>query len=236
MVTADITGIGWVTAAGMGCGRGHSQFSMPRGPLPEIKPADVFDRPYPHFRRLDGYSRLGVASIALALKDAGADIRNEKRNIGVIASTVYGCLSTDIDYYNTVTARNGAGASPALFSYTLPNSFLGEASIRFGLTGVSFIINEQHPAERVSLQTALDCLIVGDMQKILAGVCDVECPPPFAGQSSAPPGALFLMVEKSPSNESTSYGKLAMNKKGILHFNGSEIQGFRDLVRNCLAG
>jgi 3-oxoacyl-[acyl-carrier-protein] synthase II len=236
MVTADITGIGWVTSAGMGCGRDHWRFAMTRGPLPEIKPTDVFDDPYPSFRRLDGYSRLGVAAIAFALQDAGLAEWTEKRNIGVIASTVYGSLGTDIDFYDTVMPNSELSPSPALFSYTLPNSFLGEAAVRFGLTGAGFVINEQHPAGRVSLQTALDHLAGGNPPKILAGVCDLDCPQPFVGQSGVPPGALFFMIEKRPSNGPITYGKLALNKKGDLQFNGSTIQDLYDLVQKCLAG
>jgi 3-oxoacyl-[acyl-carrier-protein] synthase II len=236
MVKADITGLGWVTPAGMGCGRDHRRFAMIRGPLPEIKPAGIFNGPYPTFRRLDGYSRLGVAAIALALRDAGLAVWTEKRNIGVIASSVYGCLGTDVDFYDTVMSRSGLGSSPALFSYTLSNSFLGEAAIRFGLTGTGFVINEQPPAGRACLQTALDHLAGGDPQKILAGVCDLDCPQPFVQESSLPPGALFFMIENCPLNESISYGKLAMNRKGTLLFNGSEIRDCYVLAQRCLAG
>jgi 3-oxoacyl-[acyl-carrier-protein] synthase II len=235
MVRADITGIGWVTSAGMGCGRDHRRFAMPRGPLPEIKPTDVFDEPYPHFRRLDGYSRLGVAAIAFALQDAGLSVWAQKRNIGVIASTVYGSLGTDVDYYDTVVPHSGLGSSPARFSYTLPNSFLGEAAIRFGLTGAGFVINEQHPAGRVCLQTALDQLGGGNPPKILAGVCDQACPQHFVGKSGVAPGALFFMIEKCPSTGSISYGKLALSKKGDLQFSGSPIDDLYDLVQKCLA-
>ncbi|MGD8890798.1 MAG: hypothetical protein PVF53_20450, partial [Desulfobacterales bacterium] len=57
---AEITGIGWVTSTGMGRGRKHQSFAMPRGKLPEIDPADMFKKPYPNFRRMDEYSRLGL--------------------------------------------------------------------------------------------------------------------------------------------------------------------------------
>ncbi len=234
---AEITGIGWVTAAGMGRGREHQSFAMPRGQLPEINPADMFKKPYPNFRRMDQYSRLGLTATALALIDAGLSEWTRERDIGIIASTFYGCLGTDVDYYKTVIPDRGAQASPALFSYTLANSFLGEAAIRFGLTGINYVITEQRPTGLAGLQTALDHIArEGVIEKILGGDCDVGCPPIFDEPAKVPPGAVFLMLEKSPGREIISYGKLQLNSSGDLLHNGSEIQDLTTLVQKCLTG
>ncbi|MDX2440765.1 MAG: hypothetical protein QNK40_09460 [Desulfobacterales bacterium] len=85
---ASVTGIGWITAAGMECGRKADSFSMPTGNLPKITGTVVFGKPYKHFGRMDEYSRLGLAAIAFALKDAGLEKWKKKRDIGIIASTV----------------------------------------------------------------------------------------------------------------------------------------------------
>jgi len=233
-VDAEITGIGWVTAAGIGLGREHQRFSMPRGQLPEINPADMFKKPYPNFRRMDEYSRLGLTATALALIDAGLSEWTRERDIGIIASTFYGCLGTDVDYYKTVIPDRGAHASPALFSYTLANSFLGEAAIRFGLTGINYVITEQQPTGLVGLQTALDHIARGAVEKILGGDCDVGCPPIFGEPAKVPPGAVFLMLEKSPGRKIISYGKLQLNSVGDLLHNGIEIQDLTDLVQKCI--
>ena len=66
-----ITGSGWVTPTTMGCGKNHDRFEWRQGELPEITRKAVFEEPYPHFGRLDRYSRLGLSAIAFALKDAG---------------------------------------------------------------------------------------------------------------------------------------------------------------------
>ena len=231
---AEITGIGWVTAAGIGLGREHQRFSMPRGQLPEINPADMFKKPYPNFRRMDEYSRLGLTATALALIDAGLSEWTQERDIGIIASTYYGCLGTDVDYYKTVIPDRGAQASPALFSYTLANGFLGEAAIRFGLTGINYVITEQRPTGLAGLQTALDNIARGAVEKILGGVCDVGCPPIFDEPVKVPPGAVFFMLEKSPGREIISYGKLQLNSAGNLLHNGIEIQDLNGLVQNCI--
>jgi 3-oxoacyl-[acyl-carrier-protein] synthase II len=231
---AEITGIGWVTAAGMGRAREHQSFAMPRGQLPEINPADMFKKPYPNFRRMDEYSRLGLTAVALTLIDAGLSEWTRERDIGIIASTFYGCLGTDVDYYKTVIPDRGAHASPALFSYTLANGFLGEAAIRFGLTGINYVITEQRPTGLAVLQTALDHINRGVIEKILGGVCDVGCPQIFGEPGKVTPGAVFLMLENSPAKERTSYGKLLFNSSGDLLFNGREIKDLTTLVQNCL--
>ena len=231
-----ITGIGWVTAASMGYGRNHESFTMPWGPLPEINPSDMFKKPYPNFRRMDKYSRLGLTGIAFALIDAGLSEWTRERNIGIIASTVYGCLETDVDYYKTVIPDRGANASPALFSYTLANSYLGEAAIRFGLTGTNYVLTEQHPTGLAGLQTALDHIIRRDVEQILGGVCDAGCPQIFGKPGIVPPGAVFFMIEKSFARKISSYGELSMNEKGDIIYNGSKIQDIAILVQKCLDG
>jgi 3-oxoacyl-[acyl-carrier-protein] synthase II len=233
---AEITGIGWVTAAGLGRGREDRGFAMPQGQLPEINPADMFKKPYPNFRRMDEYSGLGLTAIALALIDAGLSEWTRERDIGIIASTFYGCLGTDVDYYKTVIPNGGAQTSPALFSYTLANGFLGEAAIRFGLTGINYVITEQRPTGLAGLQTALDYISRGDVEKILSGVCDVGCPKVFAEPSRVPPGAVFFMIEKSFDRKISSYGELSINEKGDVIYNRGQIKDLTTLVQKCLAG
>ena len=231
---AHITGIGWVTASGMGIGRDHQVFTMPHGPLPAIDPASMFEKPYPNFRRMDAYSRLGLTAIALALIDAGLEKWTRERDIGIIASTVYGCLGTDVDYYDTVIPDKGAGASPAIFSYTLSNSYLGEAAIRFGLTGTNYVVTEQIPNGLAGLQTALVHIGRGDADKIIGGICDVGCPEVFDKKSKVAPGAVFLVLEKFVANERSIYSRLQLLRSGDLLLNGAEINGLSDLVQKCL--
>ena len=233
MAGINITGIGWVTAAGIGRGRKHQPFAMPREELPEINPADMFKKPYPNFRRMDEYSRLGLAATALALIDADLSEWTRERDIGIIASTSYGCLGTDVDYYQTVIPDGGAQASPALFSYTLANGFLGEAAIRFGLIGINYVVTEQHPTGLAGLQTALDHISRGVVEKILGGVCDVGCPPIFGEPAKVPPGAVFFMLEKHGAMERSSYGQLQLNRSGDLLLDGSEIADLTGLVQKC---
>ncbi len=231
---ASITGIGWVTAAGMGCGRKSDSFSMPTDNLPKITGTVVFGKPYKHFGRMDEYSRLGLAAIAFALKDAGLEKWNKKRDIGIIASTLYGCLHTDIDFFNTVIPDEGLMASPNLFAYTLPNCFLGEAAIHFGLTGEGFVVNDPSHARLTSLQTALDIISCEETKKMVCGICDLGRPPIFGPGQDVPPGALFFVIEKSPESNLSTYGELSLGKDGSISFNKKKISDLTSLVDECI--
>ncbi|MDD5206059.1 MAG: beta-ketoacyl synthase N-terminal-like domain-containing protein [Desulfobacterales bacterium] len=229
----NITGIGWVTASNMGCGKDHDRFALPDGSLPVIEQRELFERPYPSFRRMDEYSKLGIAAIAFALKDADLDQWTHKRNIGIIVSTEYGCLGVDLDFYGTVLREEGIGASPALFAYTLPNSFLGDAAILFGLTGKAFVINPSLPLGLAGLKLAMDSLLMGECDQILCGANNLKHPPPFDRHGKAAPGALFFVVEKA--GRTSAYGKLSFIKKGMVEFEGKEVQDLSEIVRRCLA-
>jgi len=235
-VIASITGIGWVTAAGMGCGRKSDSFSMPAGNLPKITGMAVFNKPSKQIGRMDEYSRLGLAAIAFALKDAGLEKWKKKRDIGIIASTVYGCLHTDIDFFNTVIPNGGLMASPNLFAYTLPNCFLGEAAIHFGLTGEGFVVNDPSHARLTSLQTALDIITCEETKKMVCGICDLGRPPILGPGKDVHPGALFFVIEKSPESDLSPYGEFSLDKDDSISFNKTEITDLTSLVNECLAG
>ena len=231
---ADITGIGWITAAGIGRGQDHNGFSMPPGPLPEYPPEKIFSRPYPNLRRMDDFSRLGVSAIGLALKDAGLNAWTRKRDIGVVAATVYGCLGADVDFYYTVIPQKGTQASPSIFSYTSANSFLGEAAIHFGMTGTNYAVFEQLPTGLAGLLAALAHLAAGDDEKMIGGVCDVGCPELFDQPDKFPSGAVFFMLEAVGTNPQRSYGSLVSELPGKLVFNGQPVDTLSALVDQCL--
>ena len=234
-IRADITGIGWVTTAGAGRGRVQREFGMPRGTVPDIRPELVFDRPYPNLRRMDAYSRLGLTAIGLALKDAGLDAWSEKRTIGIVSATVHGCLGADINYYETVIPDRGAHASPAVFSYTSANSFLGEAAIHFGLTGVNFVLSEEIRTGLSGISSALLHLAGGNTTGILGGFCDIGCPDLFKQRDTVSPAAVFCMLQNGGDNPRPSLGSLTLSSEGDLLLNDSPVDDLSLLVRQCLA-
>ena len=231
---ASITGIGWVTSTSMGSGRDYKPLVTQDGRLPKLTSRMIFGKSSIHFGRLDDYSKLGFAAIAFALKDARLDQWDTKRPVGIIASTTYGCLATDIDYYETVIPEGGAFASPSLFAYTLPNVYLGEVATRFGLTGQTFVVNEPELTGIAGLRMALNSLILNDCSVMLAGFCDAGRPEQFDYPAQINPGALFFVLEKAPEHRDLSYGELDMGKESLIYFREKEIPSLQSLAEMCV--
>jgi len=226
-----VTGIGWISAQSVGRGRKNARFEMVSGKLPSISRKAVFETPYLRFSRMDDFSRLGVSAVGLALQDAGLGEWTSKREVGIVVNTVYGCLHTDLDYFETVMPENGAFASPALFSYTLPNCFLGEAASRFGLTGPGYVITGQDNSGLSSIRAVLEDMDCEDLESALAGICDLGCPPDFPIDADILPGAAFVVVEKNPDMGLRPYGSLRLNQTQEIFFNNKKIPGFRELIQ-----
>jgi len=225
-----VTGIGWVGAAGMGTGRGAIPFALPPGKLPPISRRDVFPDLDSRFGRLDAFSRLALAGVALALRDAGIEQWTQPRTTAIAASTTYGCTGTDLDYLATLGDAPGL-ASPQLFAYTLPNVFLGEAAIRFGLTGPTVIVSDEEGTGAAALETALD-YIAGGGDTALAGICDLARPTKLPERPESPPGALFLVLERRPTLE--PFGTLSAG--GKRHGNPDDTHDLRALAGRLCTG
>lgn len=208
---------------------------MTSGPIPPVTREDVFSDPNLRFGRLPQYSRMGLAAVAFALRDAGMDHWTTKRSVGIVASTRAGCLATDIEYYDTVLPGGGGLPSPNLFSSTLPTCFLGEAAIQFGLTGPTLIVNDPAEDALSGVRMALENLSWGECGTMLAGHIDLSPEPAFRGIRLRHTGALFLVLESARTPDVPGYGTLDLSEEGAVRHNGIVIPGLNELVRACLA-
>ena len=228
-----INGIGWVTPAG--CGQGRNSLSQPlqAGELQIPQRKQIFDQIDRRFGRLDAFSRVGLAAVAFTLRDADAEEWEQKRPVGIVAASRYGCLQTDLEYHQTVVPDQGKLASPNLFAYTLPNCFLGEAALRFGLTGNSMIINRNDSTHLTPIKVGLEELAWSEQSGVLAGIVDLT-PPPELAMGDDLPGSLFLLLEREPGLQTETYGLLELDGEQ-LKFNGAEMPDFKNLIKTCLA-
>ena len=231
---AYICGIGWVTGAGCGWGQQGGDCTFPELPPPHLTRKDVFPEPNQRFGRMSEYTKLGLAAITFALRDAGLESWSEKRPIGVVASTRLGCLATDLEYHRTVLLDGGGLASPNLFAYTLANCFLGDAAILFGLTGSSLAINETGDDNLGAVHMALEELAMGEAETILAGICDLPIPDVVADCVTFKPGALFLVLSATPPAIPVGYGTVSRADDDRLLHNGVATDSLIELVCTAL--
>lgn len=217
-----ITGFGHVTAG-----------QDPR----ELTAKALFGHPYKPFGRMDYFSKLGLAGIFKAMADAGLRDWQEKRNIGLVASTRFGCLGTDRDYFATVKPDHGMAASPALFAYTLPNCFLGEAAILLGLTGEGFVISDDDSTGMAALSMAMTTLLGDDsVDAMVCGICDTPQPGQSESQSTPFEGALFMVLEKIGPNSRNTYGTLEFDRSGTIIYNQETVADIVALAEEALKG
>ena len=235
MTGSVVAGIGWITSQGPGRGREAREFSMTSGSIPRVTWEDVSPEPFLRFGRLPQYSRVGLAAVAFALRDAGMEHWETKRSAGIVASTRLGCLATDIEYYNTALPEGGGPPSPNLFSSTLPTCFLGEAAIRFGLTGPTLVVNDPSEDALSGVRMALESLSWGECGTMLAGHIDLPADDAFPGIRPPYAGGLFMVLESARDAAASGYGTLDLSGGGAVRHDGVEIADLNELVRACLA-
>ncbi len=227
-MNAWLNGIGWHTPAGSGQGHHCGESPLVSGPLEIPTRRQIFSEPDKRFGRLDDFSRVGLAAAAFCLRDAERDEFQEVRPIGIVTSSRYGCLATDIAYLETMLPDGGRFASPNLFAYTLANSFLGEVALRFGLGGNSLVINRQDANGLAAVHYALEELATTEQTGMLAGICDLPCP--RFDRPGDIPGGLFVLLEKEPAAQ--GYGCLTTSGT-ILYLNEKPVNDLADLVSSC---
>jgi hypothetical protein len=86
---------------------------------------------YPKFHKMDMLSKLGLLAAEILLKDTDHRGKYRGEETGIVLSNTNGSLDVDLKYAKTMHA----GASPALFVYTLPNIVIGEIAIRHKIKG-----------------------------------------------------------------------------------------------------
>ena len=235
MTGSVVAGIGWMTSQGPGRGREAREFSMISSSIPPVTWEDVSPEPNRRFGRLPQYSRVGLAAVAFALRDAGMEHWETKRSAGIVASTRLGCLATDIEYYNTVLPEGGGPPSPNLFSSTLPTCFLGEAAIRFGLTGPTLIVNDPSEDALGGVRMALESLSWGECGTMLAGHIDLPADEALPGIRPPYAGGLFMVLENGRGAAASGYGTLDLSDGGAVRHDGVGIADLVELVRACLS-
>ncbi len=229
-----ITGGGWITAEGFGRLSERKQPVRLTPGTPSLpKGKDIFPRPLARYGRFDTYTKAGCAGIALALSDAGLAQAEEKRPIGMVTSSKYECLETDMNFYKTTLVQGGKLSSPNLFSYTLPGIVLGESAACFRLTGPTFCVGDKDGEGMAAMLTASDILRAEKTPIMLAGWLEAppEAIPGAVNIQSDITGALFIAMETDTRKDSTVHETL-LYKDGILQkSDGTRLTSMLDLFQ-----
>jgi len=113
---------------------GHAAWEQnQQGPL-DVQRKQVYEQPLPEFGKLQCADKLAFSAAAMLFGElSGID----RTDFGICLGTVYGSLSTDIRYMESLVAGY---PRPAYFSATLPSSPVAEVAIRFGIKGPNRVV------------------------------------------------------------------------------------------------
>lgn len=228
-----ITGGAWISSAGHGfLGDGKQVKIDDKEPL--IPPSkEVFDTPLARYGRFDSFTKLGSTAAALAVKNAESEEAGKDSTVGMIISSLFEIMETDIDYYNTTLDAEGTLSSPNLFSYTLPVIVLGETAVHFKLTGPTFCVGEKEGAKGLNaIQCAIAMINQDKAEKMIVGW--VESPPPDikTGNSvEGDRGAIFLIFDSKPNKSLSSLMEVSYNGADILINNKKTVSSIIDFFK-----
>lgn len=128
---------------------GYAPWQEEQNGARDVRRAQVHQKPFTGFGKLQIADRLAFSAASLAWTNTSLA---DPGSTGISMGTVWGSLSTDIRYMESVAA---GFPRPAYFSATLPSSPVAEVAIQFGLKGPNRVIVG---GECPGLQ-ALDCAL-----------------------------------------------------------------------------
>lgn len=102
-------------------------------------------------RRASRYAKMTVAASAQAAEDMGIRAIKDKTRVGTLFTTTYGPVESNVEFADSVVQAKPAICSPSGFSYTVPNSCVGQVCIALGYQGVSTMMLGGDPLEYASL-------------------------------------------------------------------------------------
>ena len=114
-------------------------------------------RPPSKVRRAPRYVKMAVAAAAQAIADA--HVGEDPACIGTIFSTGYGPVESNVTFADSVAEGVPALVSPTVFSYTVPNSCLGQVCIVNGFQGSSTLLIGGEPLVRRDFWDLVDLLM-----------------------------------------------------------------------------
>jgi 3-oxoacyl-(acyl-carrier-protein) synthase len=123
-------------------------------------------------RRMNTLSRLGVASMKLALLDAGMErIDGDRAGIGVAVGTTFGPVQTSVEYLRAYVEKGAALAPPQLFAESVANAPGSHIAIEHDLQGFNLTFTQRESSAMAALMFAAAQMEKGSARRaVVAGV------------------------------------------------------------------
>jgi 3-oxoacyl-[acyl-carrier-protein] synthase II len=185
--------------------------------VPDFDPREYMDAK--EARRISRASQLAVAAARMAVADAQLDINDDNRDrIGaMIADGSSSALDTE-QAVETIVTRGSAKVNPFYITLSLPNMPSCQVSIQLGLTGYNTTIATACAASTQSIGEAVNVLLRGDADVILAG--GSEAPIARLGLASFAAARALSMRNDEPQRASRPFD---VNRDGFVLGEGAGV-------------
>lgn len=134
-------------------------------------------------KRMDRVLQFSVAAAKMALEDSGLVVDDSNRQrIGVCIGSGIGGMHTYEHQHQTLLEQGPRKVSPFFIPMMIPNMASGQVSLQFGLKGPSFSVVSACATGVNGIAQAMDQLLTGRVDVILAGGTESAiCPLAMAG-------------------------------------------------------
>lgn len=198
--TIVVTGIGCLTPIGHGVENFWQALLEGKNGVDTISCFDVSDyttkiaaeirdfnpddyMPKKESKRMDRVLQFSVAAAKMALEDSGLVVDDSNRHrIGVCIGSGIGGMHTYEHQHQTLLEQGPRKVSPFFIPMMIPNMASGQVSLQFGLKGPSFSVVSACATGVNGIAQAMDQLLTGRVDVILAGGTESAiCPLAMAG-------------------------------------------------------
>ena len=185
--------------------------------VPDFDPREFMDAK--EARRISRASQLAVAAARMAVADAQLDVNDGNRDrIGaMIADGSSSAIDTE-QAVETIITRGSAKVNPFYITLSLPNMPSCQVSIQLGLTGYNTTIATACAASTQSIGEAVNVLLRGDADVILAG--GSEAPIARLGLASFAAARALSMRNDEPQRASRPFD---VNRDGFVLGEGAGV-------------
>jgi hypothetical protein len=166
-----ITACGCVNEEGFGSARAWTPWP---GAAPRPRWRTLSQRPFERFGRLDRLSRHAVAAAEMLALPLAEESR-ACPDTALVLGSEHGSL--DVDFKFCRSMAEPGGASPTLFSYTLPSTALGEIAIRYAITGTNLCVSAGPESELLALWEGAKLVASGQAARCVCIGADAVAPP-----------------------------------------------------------